>query len=157
MAAVSGQQAANEQRQAANEQQRIAVARQLVTQAESVRDRDQDLALRLALAAQTIHDDPETRSSLAATVTGSRAVGHGSRRGRRLRRERIAVAAEAEVAGRSAARAFIWGTSTRLRRPPTDRGLLLRSRRRIRRPRGEIYALAFTPDGHRPRHRRVCA
>ena len=64
-AAVVGQQTATDQR-------RTAIARQLVTQAEAVRDTDQALALRLGLAARNVHDDPETRSSLAATVTGAR-------------------------------------------------------------------------------------
>jgi WD40 repeat protein len=149
LVAVIGQRAANEQRgvaneqrEAASEQQRIATARQLVAQSETVRNTDQGLALRLALAARKINDNPETRSNLAAAVTGSRAAiplldgNFDSPRN-------VAVAPKRKLLAGG-------GQGVRLREftesgAPIDHGLLLN--------RGDgndgldaIDALAFTPD-----------
>ncbi len=62
-------QAAQEQQRVAQEQQRLATARLLVTQAESVRDRDPRTALRLGLAAHKIHPDRDTEFGLIDTLT----------------------------------------------------------------------------------------
>ncbi|MGH3995395.1 MAG: hypothetical protein ACRDSN_23380, partial [Pseudonocardiaceae bacterium] len=52
------------QQQSAISAQRVAIARQLVAQAEVARDTDPRTALQLGLAAQRIHPDQETQSSL---------------------------------------------------------------------------------------------
>ena len=56
------------QQRAAQEKQRIATARQLVAQAEAVRETDPRTALQLGIAAQRIHPGDETQSSLAAIL-----------------------------------------------------------------------------------------
>ncbi|MGI9001604.1 MAG: TIR domain-containing protein [Pseudonocardia sp.] len=60
------------QQQAAEDRQRLATARQLLTQADATRDTDKRTALRLSIAAQAIHPDPEMLSGLVHTLTTTR-------------------------------------------------------------------------------------
>jgi len=64
-----------EQQGAAQEQQRIAVARQLVAQAEAIRDTDPRTALRLGIAAHHIQPGGETRAGLVNTLSTTRYAG----------------------------------------------------------------------------------
>ena len=59
----------------AQEQQRLATARQLVAQAESIRDRDPRTAVRLGLAAHKIHPDRDTEFGLIDTLTATHYAG----------------------------------------------------------------------------------
>jgi energy-coupling factor transporter ATP-binding protein EcfA2 len=61
--------------QAAQAQQRIAIARQLMAQADVVRDTDPHTALQFGVAAQRIYPSPETQSSLVYTLTNTRYAG----------------------------------------------------------------------------------
>jgi hypothetical protein len=70
--AVNRQRAAERQRRAAQLQQRIATAHGLVAQASAVGDNDSRIALQLALAADRIHADDETRAGLVDTLLATR-------------------------------------------------------------------------------------
>ncbi len=63
------------QQSAAQELQRIATARQLIAQADAIRDTDPRTALQLGIAAQRIHSGGETESSLVNTLTTTRYAG----------------------------------------------------------------------------------
>jgi len=63
------------QQRAAQDQQQIATARQLVAQADAIRDTDPRTALQLGIAAQRIHSGGETQSSLVTTLTTTRYAG----------------------------------------------------------------------------------
>jgi WD40 repeat protein len=63
------------QQGAAQEQQRIATARQLVAQADAIRDTDPRTALQLGIAAQRIRASDETQSSLVNTLATTRYAG----------------------------------------------------------------------------------
>jgi WD40 repeat protein len=73
--AYNRQQAAEERQQVAEEQERIATARQLVSQADAVRESDPRTALLLGIAAQHVHLDGETQASLVNTLTTTRYAG----------------------------------------------------------------------------------
>src|SRR5206468_4274310 len=63
------------QREAAQAQQRVALARQLIAQADVVRDRDPNTAIRLEIAANFVYDDAETRAKLGDSVLAARFSG----------------------------------------------------------------------------------
>jgi WD40 repeat protein len=67
--------AAQQQQRDAEQQQRIATARQLIVQADAIRDSDPPTSLQLGIAAQHIHSSPETLASLAHTLTTTRYAG----------------------------------------------------------------------------------
>ncbi|MDQ4033004.1 MAG: TIR domain-containing protein [Actinomycetota bacterium] len=63
------------QQQAAQEQQRLATARQLIAQADTIRDTNPRTALQLGIAAQHIHPSNETQSSLVKLLANTRYAG----------------------------------------------------------------------------------
>src|SRR5262249_20387255 len=62
-------------RNKAQEQQRVATVRQLMAEAPTIVDRDPRTALRLSLAAHSIHPDAETDFGVYNTLTATRNVG----------------------------------------------------------------------------------
>ncbi|MGH3899722.1 MAG: toll/interleukin-1 receptor domain-containing protein [Pseudonocardiaceae bacterium] len=73
--ALAGAGVAIVQLRMAQELQRLATARQLVAQADAARGADPRTALLLGIAAQRIHPDEQTASSLVDTLTASRFAG----------------------------------------------------------------------------------
>lgn len=73
--AVVGVGVAVDGRRAAEEQRRVATARQLLAQADGLRDADPMTALRLNLAAGTVHPDPDTRAALVDALLPGRFAG----------------------------------------------------------------------------------
>jgi WD40 repeat protein len=66
---------AENRRNAAEEQQRAATARQLVAQADATSDSDPRTALRLGIAAQSVHPDGQTYTGLVNTLANTRYTG----------------------------------------------------------------------------------
>jgi WD40 repeat protein len=69
--ALAAASIASIQRQAAQSQQRAAITRQLVSEADTVRDTDPRLALLLGIAADNIRSSGETQASLLNTLTAT--------------------------------------------------------------------------------------
>ncbi|MHA6621101.1 nSTAND1 domain-containing NTPase [Pseudonocardia sp. DLS-67] len=63
------------QQRAAQEQGRVATARQLIAQADLLRDSEPDTALRLDIAAERTHSDADTRAALVDGMLSSRFAG----------------------------------------------------------------------------------
>ena len=72
VAALVGAGFAVDGRLAAEEQQRIATARRLLAEADGVRDAHPRTALRLNLAAEAVHPDPDTRAALVDALLPGR-------------------------------------------------------------------------------------
>ena len=72
LGAITGFAVALNRQLAAEEQQRFAIARQLITQADSIQNSDAHTALMLRIAAHEIDDSSRTRSSLTKAVVGTR-------------------------------------------------------------------------------------
>lgn len=142
--ALAGAGVAIVQLRKALELQRLATARQLVAQADAARGADPRTALLLGIAAQHIHPDEQTASSLVGTLTASRFA--GTLAGNPGRDGALAFAPGgrllAAAAGRG--RVALWDVADRgsARRvgpvlSPSDDSHLF-----------EIESVAFSPDGH---------
>ena len=127
------------QQRAAQEQQRIATARQLVAQAEAVRETDPRTALQLGIAAQRIHPGDETQSSLAAILINNPYA--GTLTGHTSLVSSVAFAPDGQTLASASDEGMVvlWDLADRDR--PRRLGLPLTGHT------GTVSSVAFAPDG----------
>ena len=126
------------QRQTAVRQQRIATARQLITQAEAARATDPRTALLLGIAAQRIENSPETQTSLVNTLTTAHFA--DALTGHKARVSQVAYTPDASTLATASSdnTVRLWNVRDLARLRPFGPPL---------RHRGEVFAVAFAPDG----------
>ncbi|MEV0632107.1 nSTAND1 domain-containing NTPase [Nonomuraea wenchangensis] len=141
--ATSGQNEARRQQRAAQDSHRLAVAHALVNQADDVSERDPRTAVRLSLAAESIHQDARTAASLFHAVTaheiGATLIGHDTDVQAVAPRQRRGLVASADDGGR----VIFWDVSRpqgplRLGGIDTGQG---------KHPKNGVRAVAWSPDG----------
>ena len=124
------------QRDRAQEQTRLVTARQLIGQADVLRDTDPQTALQLSLAAQRIHPGSESYASLVNTLTTTRYAGTLTRQSDRVF---VTFSPGGRIMASNDGSVTLWDLADPLR--PRNLGKLLTD------DVDRIDLLAFSPDG----------
>jgi WD40 repeat protein/energy-coupling factor transporter ATP-binding protein EcfA2 len=124
------------QQRAAQEQQRIAIARQLITQADAIRETDPRTALLLGIAAERIRPGGETRASLANTLTTTRYAGTFADHAGPVTSVAFSPDGATLAVGDSDGTAILWNLAD-----PS------RPRQSLTAHAGSVSSVAFSPDG----------
>ncbi|MGH3822282.1 MAG: TIR domain-containing protein, partial [Pseudonocardiaceae bacterium] len=124
------------QQRAAQEQQRIATARQLVSQADAIRDADPRTALLLGIAAERIRPGGQARAGLVNTLTTTRYAGTVDNRAGPLNSVAFSRDGHTVAAGGSDGRVALW-----------DLADPARPRRSLAGQVGSVSSVAFSGDG----------
>ncbi|MGH4019303.1 MAG: TIR domain-containing protein [Pseudonocardiaceae bacterium] len=129
------------QQRDAQEQQRIATARQLITQADALRDTDPRTALQLGIAAHHLRPGDESSASLVNLLTTTTSYG-GTLTGHTGSVGSVAFATDGTMlaTGSGDGTVMLWDLTDRTR--PRQLGQPLAAHT------GSVWAVAFAPDGH---------
>jgi WD40 repeat protein len=118
------------------EQQRIATVRQLITQADAIRDADPRTALLLGIAAERIGPGGEAEASLVNTLTTTHYAGTLADRAGPVSSVAFSPDGRTLAAGDSDGTVIVWGLAN-----PARPGHLLAAGA------GSVSSVAFSPDG----------